>query len=244
MRLVQEADGFDILIASPRRGAGAMTLRAQSSCSRRRRWPVRCCSSPSCRRSRTPPWGATRASILQDNYRSVLAAERMKEALERIDSAAMFIVAGERPRGVTQADAELRALRARAGGPEEQHHRARRARGDQRCSCAPGWPTGQRSIAFVGEVDHATLEAQYFATMNPLFVATKDAADRILDLNQDAMVRKRRPGPSRGQAVERGDDRDRPAGFADRSRRLDRPHPPHPAPALGAGRDGPAPRRG
>ncbi len=27
--------------------------------------------------------------------------------------------------------------------------------------------------------------------MNPLFVATKNAANRILDLNQDAMVRKR-----------------------------------------------------
>ena len=43
--------------------------------------------------------GRNAASILQDNYRSVLAAEQMKEALERIDSAAMFIVAGERPAG-------------------------------------------------------------------------------------------------------------------------------------------------
>ncbi len=48
--------------------------------------------------------GRNAASILQDNYRSVLAAERMKEALERIDSAAMFIVAGERDRGLAQAE--------------------------------------------------------------------------------------------------------------------------------------------
>src|SRR6185503_14242390 len=32
--------------------------------------------------------------ILKDNYRSVLAAERMKEALERLDSAALFRLAG------------------------------------------------------------------------------------------------------------------------------------------------------
>jgi len=32
--------------------------------------------------------------ILADNYRSVLAAQRMKESLERIDSAAVYRVAG------------------------------------------------------------------------------------------------------------------------------------------------------
>ncbi len=51
--------------------------------------------------------GRNAASILQDNYRSVLAAEQMKEALERIDSAAMFIVAGERTRGLAQAEQNL-----------------------------------------------------------------------------------------------------------------------------------------
>ena len=44
---------------------------------------------------------------------------------------------------------------------------------------------------FVTGTDHAALEADYFKTMNPLFLATKEAANRILDLNQDAMVRKR-----------------------------------------------------
>ena len=32
--------------------------------------------------------------ILADNYRSVLAAQRMKEALERVDSNALYILAG------------------------------------------------------------------------------------------------------------------------------------------------------
>src|SRR4051812_20114824 len=33
--------------------------------------------------------------ILKENYRSVLAAEGMKEALERMDSAALFAIGGE-----------------------------------------------------------------------------------------------------------------------------------------------------
>ena len=36
--------------------------------------------------------------ILADNYRSVLAAQRMKESIERLDSAALFLVIGERER--------------------------------------------------------------------------------------------------------------------------------------------------
>src|SRR3954451_24118338 len=53
--------------------------------------------------------GSHSQTILKDNYRSVLAAQRMKEAIERMDSAALFIVAGERDKGVEQAD-KYRAL--------------------------------------------------------------------------------------------------------------------------------------
>src|ERR1044072_3359769 len=48
-------------------------------------------------------------TILKDNYRSVLAAQRMKEAIERMDSAALFIVAGRGDKGETQA-AQYRPL--------------------------------------------------------------------------------------------------------------------------------------
>src|SRR5262249_12412130 len=40
--------------------------------------------------------GNSSQAILKDNYRSVLAAQRMKETLERMDSAALFLIAGER----------------------------------------------------------------------------------------------------------------------------------------------------
>src|ERR1700675_3570416 len=48
--------------------------------------------------------GSHSQTILKDNYRSVLAAQRMKEAIERMDSSALFIVAGERQKGIEQAE--------------------------------------------------------------------------------------------------------------------------------------------
>ena len=47
--------------------------------------------------------GSHSQTILKDNYRSVLAAQRMKEAIERMDSGALFIAAGQRAKGVEQA---------------------------------------------------------------------------------------------------------------------------------------------
>src|SRR6185503_10590407 len=48
--------------------------------------------------------GSHSQTILKDNYRSVLAAQRMKEAIERMDSAALFIVAGQRAKALEQAE--------------------------------------------------------------------------------------------------------------------------------------------
>jgi len=48
--------------------------------------------------------GRTSDAILADNYRSVLAAQRMKEALERIDSAALFAASGEPVRARAQVE--------------------------------------------------------------------------------------------------------------------------------------------
>ena len=49
--------------------------------------------------------GETSGRILKDNYRSVLAMQRMKESIERLDSAALFLVAGQRDKGAAQAAA-------------------------------------------------------------------------------------------------------------------------------------------
>jgi NtrC-family two-component system sensor histidine kinase KinB len=134
--------------------------------------------------------GRNAASILQDNYRSVLAAERMKEALERIDSAAMFIIAGERKRGSEQAEQNL--LRFEQALETQQSNITERGEPEATGVLRRAWAAYRAAyVQFAAGTDHTALEAEYFKTMNPLFVATKNAADRILDLNQDAMVRKR-----------------------------------------------------
>ena len=127
--------------------------------------------------------------ILKDNYRSVLAAQRMKEAIERIDSGALFMVAGERAAGVRQSDQYIplfeRELATQegnvteAGEPQATH--ALRAR----------WTDYLRHLRAFAPLptDTAHREA-YFATLQPAFVRVKEGADVILAINQDAMVRK------------------------------------------------------
>src|SRR3954469_3910050 len=56
--------------------------------------------------------GGSAQSILRDNYRSVLAAQRMKEAIERLDSGALFIIAGQREKGLLQAAANRKRFAA------------------------------------------------------------------------------------------------------------------------------------
>ena len=134
--------------------------------------------------------GRGSADILKDNYRSVLAAERMKEAAERIDSGVMFAVAGRPADGGAQIDTNMPLFSARA--------RARRrttspspvsARRPTRLRAT--WTTYSRDIAAVRPVlASANLPVRYFSALLPEFLAVKDAADAILAMNQDAMIRK------------------------------------------------------
>ena len=139
-------------------------------------------------------------NILKDNYRSVLAAQRMKEALERIDSAAMFLVIGEGDRGLGQEaqfrpkfEEELRVQEANITEPGESEATAR---------LRQLWTSYQWQIdEFKAHRDQAWLKRNYLSTLNPSFVAVKDAADVILDLNQDAMVQKSEALRRRGEQV-------------------------------------------
>jgi two-component system, NtrC family, sensor histidine kinase KinB len=127
--------------------------------------------------------------ILADNYRSVLAAERMKEAIERIDSGALFAVAGEAERGLTQAseharrfEEELRAQEANITEPGE----ATLTRDLRR-----RWTIyRERLDTLRPAADPAAIRATYFDELLPVFIQVKDAADAVLAVNQDSMVRK------------------------------------------------------
>ena len=133
--------------------------------------------------------GSHSQTILKDNYRSVLAAQRMKEAIERMDSAALFIIAGRPDKGLPQAaqnrplfEAELKVQEGNITEPGEAEVTTR---------LRVLWTEYQRKFDHLVELKDPQASRQfYFTELEPAFEKVKNAADEILALNQDAMVRK------------------------------------------------------
>jgi len=125
--------------------------------------------------------------ILADNYRSVLAAQRMKESIERLDSGALFVVIGERERGLALAK-EHRPAFERELQVEEQNI-TEPGEAEAAATLRGAWERYQtdydRFLASGGD-----LRRQYLDVLQPGFLRVKAAADDILSLNQDAMVLK------------------------------------------------------
>jgi NtrC-family two-component system sensor histidine kinase KinB len=131
--------------------------------------------------------GASRR-IISDNYDSVVAAQQMKESLERQDSAALFLLLGQTSPARTQL----------------AEHRAQFDRSFERAAhnlTEPGEAAVIERLRTLRDrcaraVDHATNEgrvltpAAYFGELEPGFGAVRAELDRLLTLNQDAMQHK------------------------------------------------------
>ncbi len=132
--------------------------------------------------------GLSSDRILKDNYRSVLAAQRMKEAIERMDSAALFITLGKREEG------KQLAWRNRKVFEEELEVQVKNITeaGEQKASesLSARWRDYRASYERFLKARDETLKDFYFAELLPQFLEVKEGADHILSLNQDAMVRK------------------------------------------------------
>jgi signal transduction histidine kinase len=126
--------------------------------------------------------------ILRDNYQSVLAAERMKESLERLDSAAIFIVAGERSRAEPQAAEHLEKFEKQLKVQEQnitefdQHEDVATSRLRREWNKYRGLLKMYLTLSDLKE-----MKKQYFDVLQPQFVKVKDAADEVLQINQGAM---------------------------------------------------------
>ncbi len=133
--------------------------------------------------------GGAAQNILRENYRSVLAAQRMQDALLGSEAGARLVLSTQRERGLQQLSESRQrfesALAVQASNLTEpgeheattrlqQHWRAYLARID--LWLAP--PNEERA-------------GQLYATqIEPAFLAAQRAADAIVALNQEAMVRK------------------------------------------------------
>lgn len=126
--------------------------------------------------------------ILRENYRSVVACQEMKEALERMDSGAVFVLLGAEQKGNDQiARNEARfekSLQVELGnitlpGEGEKAERLKQLFSQYRADVkVMGNP------AYGREARRKT----YFAELLPLFQRIKDTADDIQQMNQENMV--------------------------------------------------------
>ena len=126
--------------------------------------------------------------ILRENYASVIACERMKEALERLDSGALFALAGEaeqgralaaehRPRFEAALQAELHNITLPGEGPRAERLRQLYASYE---------PALERVLA--PETPAAERHDVYFTRLYPVLQQIKSTADEILQMNQQNMV--------------------------------------------------------
>lgn len=126
--------------------------------------------------------------IMADNYRSVLDAQSMKDALERQDSALLFHLSGETSKAKAQ-------------------YATNRTRFDEYFADAAANVTEVGEQATIHDLDHrfreytrageaylarrdSGLRRTYFTHLEPSFLELKARCDDLLRLNQDAMVRK------------------------------------------------------
>jgi two-component system, NtrC family, sensor histidine kinase KinB len=132
--------------------------------------------------------GSSVEVILRENFRSVLAAEQMKESLERMDSGALFSLTGDPEQGRALADLHgprfeealdlelsnitLPGERARA---EEVGRLYRRYRADLDGVLDTARPEGER-------------RRLYYGALLPCFTEIKGLADEILTMNQQSMA--------------------------------------------------------
>jgi signal transduction histidine kinase len=125
--------------------------------------------------------------ILQENFRSVLAAQDMKESLERMDSGALFSLTGDHEQGVAVVEAH---------GPRFQEALAVELSnltipGERQHAEAIGAAYAAFHSALVEVLDSGRPEADrrrlYYGTVLPRFEEIKRLADEILRMNQENM---------------------------------------------------------
>jgi signal transduction histidine kinase len=139
--------------------------------------------------------GRTVNVILANNYKSIIAAENMKEALERQDSAATFYCIGDVTRARQQFAASADAFKTDFGVAAGNITEAGEAEiiADIR-EKSDAYQQGIRAFLNPSGVDgpnapgSAVLSQAYFSKLYPAFIGLKGRLDDLLHINQQAMV--------------------------------------------------------
>ena len=127
--------------------------------------------------------------ILADNYRSILAMQRMKDAIERMNAGALFILGGRRDEGAAMA-AESRP-RIASELDVELHNITEPGEQEASDALRADWlDYAGRFDAFVALTAPEEAARSYYGELLPRFEAVRKQTQFILDMNQEAMVAK------------------------------------------------------
>jgi len=128
--------------------------------------------------------------IFRDNYKSVLAAQEMRQTLERQDSAAAFFLGGQVPMArrlfSTHSARFEEAWRTAEGNITEPGEEViLKEIGGQ----FQTYKNGMRSLLFAQpSLTTTEARARYFNTLEPAFERLEQKAQELLDLNQNAIL--------------------------------------------------------
>ena len=127
-------------------------------------------------------------AILKENYRSVLAAQRMDNAIEALDREALLYVAtrgglnaSDLDRHIERFTAELAVEESNITEPGEQ---------EAAVELRQQWEDYRRHFAELRGLGPDAAAEVYLRALAPASHALRQANDRILDLNQDAILLK------------------------------------------------------
>src|ERR1700692_2719776 len=116
--------------------------------------------------------GGQTGLILTQNYRSVLAAQRMNEAIERIDSAAMFLAGGQAERALEQVKKNMPRFEAELAVEEQNITEPGEDQAVARLKAA--WADYEHELDIYLKLrDSDVLQKKYFREMEPRFHAVK-----------------------------------------------------------------------
>jgi NtrC-family two-component system sensor histidine kinase KinB len=133
--------------------------------------------------------GKVSRRIMSENYDSVVAAQEMKESLERQDSAALFALLGARERALTQ----LREHRARFDQNFQKAAHNITEPGESDAIAAINRDRDiyyQRFDTFIARATSSnnSLRDDYFNQLEPQFNQLRADCEHLLQLNQHAML--------------------------------------------------------
>jgi len=124
--------------------------------------------------------------ILKDNYRSVLAAERMLQALDALEESALRLATG-RP---LEADPAAAERRFETELQVQEHNITERGEDEVTRRLRQAWTAYREAYRRLASAPAAERLELYFRSLEPAYRAVQASENELLAINQDAMVSK------------------------------------------------------